>query len=180
MGLAVAHGIVASHGGTMLVTSALGKGTTFTIYLPCSDRPAVSATSFDEPVPRGHERILFVDDEAVLVDLGREMLTRLGYAVAAYTSSPEALAAFRATPHQFDLVITDQTMPKMTGEALTRALRDIRPDLPIILCTGFSHTMTEDKAAALGLDAFLMKPLVARELGHTIRQVLAQRVAKVP
>jgi CheY-like chemotaxis protein len=98
--------------------------------------------------------------------------------VAAYTRSTEALAAFRAAPHQFDLVITDQTMPTMTGEALTRALRDIRPDLPIILCTGFSHTMTKDKAAALDIDAFLMKPLVARELGPVIRQVLAQRIAK--
>lgn len=179
MGLAVAHGIVASHGGAMTVTSAPGKGTTFAIYLPCSDEPATDATAGDDPVPRGHERILFVDDEAVLVALGQEMLTRLGYAVAAYTSSTEALAAFCAAPHRFDLVITDQTMPKMTGEALTRALREIRPDLPIILCTGFSHTMTEDQAVALGIDAFLMKPLVARELGRVIRRILAQRIAKV-
>jgi CheY-like chemotaxis protein len=118
-----------------------------------------------------------VDDEAMLVQLGQALLTHFGYTVTAYTSSMEALSAFRATPHQFDLVITDQTMPTMTGEALVRALRDIRPDLPIVLCTGFSYAMTKDKAAALGIDAFLLKPLVAHDLGRTIRQVLAQRKA---
>ena len=92
-----------------------------------------------------------------------------------HTSGVEALNAFRAAPQQFDLVITDQTMLTMTGEALVRALRDIRLDLPIVLCTGFSYAMTKDKAAALGIDAFLLKPLVAHDLGRTIRQVLAQR-----
>ena len=128
-----------------------------------------------ESVPQGHEHILFVDDEAMLVNLGQELLKRLGYTVTGHTNSVEALNAFRAAPHQFDLVITDQTMPTMTGEALVKALRDIRPDLPIVLCTGFSYAMTRDKAAALGIDAFLLKPLVAHDLGHTIRQVLAQR-----
>ena len=111
----------------------------------------------------------------MLVNLGQELLTRLGYTVTGHTSSMEALAAFRAAPHQFDLVITDQTMPAMTGEALVRALRDICPDLPVVLCTGFSYAMTRDKVAALGIDAFLLKPLVAHDLGCTIRQVLAQR-----
>jgi YesN/AraC family two-component response regulator len=87
------------------------------------------------------------------------------------------LNAFRTAPHQFDLVITDQTMPTMTGEALVRALRDIRPDLPIVLCTGFSYAMTRDKAVVLGIDAFLLKPLVAQDLARTIWQVLAQRKA---
>jgi CheY-like chemotaxis protein len=109
------------------------------------------------------------------VNLGRELLTRLGYTVTGHTSSVEALTAFQAAPHQFELIITDQTMPTMTGEALVRAVRDIRSDLPIVLCTGFSYAMTKDKAAALGIDAFLLKPLVAHDLGHTIRQVLAQR-----
>ena len=175
MGLSVAHGIVASHGGIMTVVSAPGKSTTFAIYLPCSAGPAVRPASVAESVPRGHEHILFVDDEAMLVNLGQELLTRLGYTVTGHTSSVEALAAFRAAPHQFDLVITDQTMPTMTGEALVRALRDIRLDLPIVLCTGFSYAMTRDKAATLGIDAFLLKPLVAYDLGHTIRQVLARR-----
>jgi CheY-like chemotaxis protein len=130
-----------------------------------------------ESIPRGHEHILFVDDEAMLVHLGQELLVRLGYTVTGHTSGVEALTAFRAAPQQFDLVITDQTMPTMTGEALVRALRDIRSDLPIVLCTGFSYAMTKDKAAALGIDAFLLKPLVAHDLGCTIRQVLAQRQA---
>jgi len=175
MGLSVAHGIVASHGGTMTVVSAPGKSTTFAIYLPCSAGPAVRPASVAESIPRGHEHILFVDDEAILVNLGQELLTRLGYTVTGHTSGVEALHAFRAAPQQFDLVITDQTMPTMTGEALVRALRDIRLDLPIVLCTGFSYAMTKDKAAALGIDAFLLKPLVAHDLGRTIRQVLAQR-----
>ena len=175
MGLSVAHGIVASHGGAMTVLSAPGKSTTFAIYLPCSAGPTTHHSSMAESIPRGHEHILLVDDEAVLVNLGQELLTRLGYTVTGHTSSVEALNTFRAAPHQFDLVITDQTMPTMTGEALVRALRDIRPDLPIVLCTGFSYAMTRDKAAALGIDAFLLKPLVAHDLGHTIQQVLAQR-----
>ena len=173
MGLSVAHGIVASHGGAMTVVSVPGKSTTFAIYLPCSAGPAVHPASVAEPIPLGHEHILFVDDEAMLVNLGQELLTRLGYTVTGHTSSVEALNAFRAAPHQFDLVITDQTMPTMTGEALVRALRDIRPDLPIVLCTGFSYAMSKDKAAALGIDAFLLKPLVAQDLARTIRQILA-------
>jgi signal transduction histidine kinase/ActR/RegA family two-component response regulator len=173
MGLSVAHGIVASHGGAMTVVSVPGKSTTFAIYLPCSAGPTTHPSSVAESIPRGHEHILFVDDEAMLVNLGQELLTRLGYTVAGHTSSVEALNAFRAAPHQFDLVITDQTMPTMTGEALVRALRDIRSDLPIVLCTGFSYAMTKDKAATLGIDAFLLKPLVAQDLGRTIRQVLA-------
>jgi signal transduction histidine kinase/ActR/RegA family two-component response regulator len=177
MGLSVAHGIVASHGGAMTVVSVPGKSTTFAIYLPCSAGPTTQPSSVAESIPRGHEHILFVDDEAILVHLGQELLTRLGYTVTGHTGGIEALTAFRAAPQQFDLVITDQTMPTMTGEALVRALRDIRPDLPIVLCTGFSYAMTKDKAAALGIDAFLLKPLVAHDLGCTISQVLAQRQA---
>ena len=175
MGLAVAHGIVASHGGAMTVVSTPDKGTVFAVYLPCSAVPMVHSAANAEPIPQGSEHILLVDDETMLVELGRELLSRLGYTVTAYTSSPEALAAFHAEPQRFDLVITDQTMPKMTGEALSRAIREMRPDLPIILCTGFSYVMNEEKAAALGIDAFLMKPLIARELGCTIRNVLTQR-----
>ena len=177
MGLSVAHGIVASHGGAMTVVSVPGMSTTFAIYLPRSTGPTTQPTSVPEPIPHGHEHILFVDDEAMLVHLGQELLTRLGYTVTGHTSSVEALNAFQAAPQQFDLVITDQTMPTMTGEGLVRALRDIRPDLPIVLCTGFSYAMTKDKAATLGIDAFLLKPLVAHDLGRTIREVLAQHKA---
>jgi len=118
---------------------------------------------------------LFVDDETALANLAQAMLTRLGYDTKVYTNSRTALAAFQAAPQRFDLVITDQTMPHMTGEALTLALRRVRPELPIILCTGFSHTMTIEKAGLLGIDAFLMKPLVIHDLGLAIQRVLASR-----
>ena len=123
-------------------------------------------------MPAGQERILFVEDEAPLAELGRIMLTHLGYNVVACKSSREALDIFRAEPQRFDLVITDYTMPELTGEVLARELRLLRPDLPIILCTGFSHALTPERASALGINAFLMKPLVARDLGLAIRHVL--------
>ena len=110
-----------------------------------------------------------------MADLGHGLLTALGYEVVAVTSSLEALAVFQAAPERFDLVITDYTMPQLTGEALAQALRGIRPTLPIILCTGFSETMTAGKAQALGIDAFCLKPVVLQELGQTIRRVLRQR-----
>jgi PAS domain S-box-containing protein len=176
MGLAMVHGIITSHDGAITVESAVGQGTTFAVYLP---RLSGTAPSMELPVETlpagGTECILLVDDEASLVHLGQELLTRLGYQVVVCTSSVEALETFRAAPQRFDLVITDQTMPKLTGEALVCELRRLRPDIPIILCTGFSHTMTEEKARALGLNAFLMKPLVAQELSQVVRQVLAER-----
>jgi CheY-like chemotaxis protein len=131
----------------------------------------------EEPIPHGRGRILFVDDEVALVRLSHTLLTQLGYDVASYTSSKEALAVFQAAPHHFDLVITDHTMPQITGESLARTLRSIRPDIPIILGTGFSHTTDAEKAKALGIDAFLMKPWTAQELARTIAQVLAQHRA---
>jgi CheY-like chemotaxis protein len=117
-----------------------------------------------------------VDDEEALSSLGQQMLEYLGYDVVISMCSHEALEIFRSMPYRFDLVITDQTMPHMTGEALARELRDIRPDIPIILCTGFSHTIDAEKAAAQGIDAFLIKPLTARDLGQVIRQILSPRL----
>jgi CheY-like chemotaxis protein len=128
-------------------------------------------------IPGGNARILFVDDEPTLTHMAAEMLMRLGYETTVYTNSVEALETFRRTPWQFDMVITDQTMPAMTGESLARELRCIRPDMPIILCTGFSHTITASKVQDLGVDAFLSKPLEFRDLGLAIRQVLEQRRA---
>jgi CheY-like chemotaxis protein len=128
-----------------------------------------------EATPRGRGRILFVDDEESLVRLGREMLVPLGYDVLTHTSSQEALEAFRAVPERFDLVITDQTMPYMTGEMLAQEIRRIRADIPIILCTGFSHTIDAEKAKGFGIDAFLMKPIEVREWALTIQSVLQQR-----
>jgi PAS domain S-box-containing protein len=175
MGLAVVHGIIASHGGAITVESAPSHGTTVRVYLPESAQLPVARARPEASVPHGRECILFVDDEAALASLGHALLTALGYEVVAVTSSREALAIFQAAPARFDLVITDYTMPELTGEALAQALRGIRPTLPIILCTGFSETMTAEKAQALGIDAFCLKPVVLQELGQTIRRVLRQR-----
>jgi signal transduction histidine kinase/CheY-like chemotaxis protein len=177
IGLSVVHGIVVNHGGTITVESQVGHGTTFTIYLPRIAWDMADETQADETIPHGQGRLLFVDDEPALLRLGRTVLTQLGYDVAAYTSSTEALAAFQATPHYFDLVITDYTMPEMTGEALARALHSLRPDLPIILGTGFNPTIDAEQAAALGIEAFLLKPWTVRELARTVAQVLAQHHA---
>ena len=172
MGLAVVHGIVASYGGAVTVQSAPGQGTTCTVYLPrLAQEVAVPPAPAQVALPRGQERILLVDDEASVAAIGQRLLTRLGYAVVAYTSSQEALEAFRAAPERFDLLITDYTMPQMTGEALARAVRQIRPDLPIILCTGFSETMTAEHARVLGIDAYLMKPWEIHVLAQTLRRV---------
>jgi signal transduction histidine kinase/ActR/RegA family two-component response regulator len=177
IGLSVVHGIVVNHGGTITVESQVGQGATFTIYLPCIACDMADEVQPEETIPHGQGRLLFVDDELALVHLGYSVLTQLGYEVTAYTSSAEALAAFEAAPQHFDLVITDYTMPLMTGDALTQALRRLRPDIPIILETGFSHTIDAEQAAALGIDAFLLKPWTVRELACIIAQVLAQRRA---
>jgi len=177
IGLSVVHGIVGNHGGTITVESQVGQGTTFTIYLPCIPWDMADEAPADDTIPHGRGRVLFIDDEPALVQLGHAVLTQLGYDVAMYTSSAEALAAFQAAPHHFDLVITDYTMPQMTGDVLTRALRRLRADIPIILETGFSHTVDAEQAAALGIDAFLLKPWTVRELARTIAQVLTQRHA---
>jgi CheY-like chemotaxis protein len=177
MGLALVHGIITNHGGTVLAASVVGQGTTFTVYLPCSadfgQDQASQEGSLLTDIPTGAERVLLVDDEVALVHLGEAILRRLGYEVVACTSSTEALEVFRAAPQRFDLVITDQTMPHMTGERLAQALRHLRPDIPIILCTGFSHDMHAERAQELGIDAFLMKPLAMQDLAHTIQQVMA-------
>jgi signal transduction histidine kinase/CheY-like chemotaxis protein len=171
LGLAVVHGIVANHSGAITVHSAPGQGTTFTIYLPCADdAPAARRTPESAPVS-GHECILFVDDEDALARWGQLTLESLGYHVVACTSGSEALEAFRATPQKFDLLISDQTMPGMTGDALARELRKIRPDLPVILCAGTNPMPTQHKAEDLGIRAYLLKPVMQQDLCRAIRQV---------
>jgi len=173
MGLAVVHGIIKGHGGSIEVLSRPGQGSTFLIYLPLlEDRAAESRQEKPGPVPGGEEGILFVDDEEAIVDVSRQLLERLGYRVSALTSSLEALELFRAGPDQIDLVITDQTMPQMTGAELAQEMLRLRPELPIILCTGFSEQMSAQKAEAMGIRRFAMKPLVGRELARVVRQAL--------
>ena len=179
MGLAVVHGIVAAHGGTIVADSGIGKGTRLEVYLPRAKTSVWEHAAEHGPIPFGRETILFVDDEETIVRLGKELLNSLGYSVEVETRSPEALARFKQDPYRFDLVITDQTMPSMTGEVLSRELLKIRPELPIILCTGFSHIMSAEKAKALGIQAYLMKPLAIRDLAPIVRHVLDKAIPRL-
>ena len=175
MGLAIVHGIVTSHGGAVTVESTEGVGATFRIYLPQYAEASVGETAppeAEEEILQGAGRILFVDDEVALAHWGQAILYGLGYEVVSATRSLEALEVFRREPQYFDLVITDQTMPDMTGEQLAIEIRQIRPDIPIVICTGFSYVINAEKARAIGIDAFCMKPLRVRELAVTIQQVL--------
>ncbi|MGD9045172.1 MAG: response regulator [Desulfobacterales bacterium] len=173
LGLAVVQGIIKSHNGAVTVESEAGQGTTFNVYLPIIQRDVSTDEVVSTPLSMGHERILLVDDEQPLVEIGKQMLERLGYTVAARTSSIEALELFKAQPNQFDLVITDLVMPNMTGEKLAEKLMDIRVDIPVIFCTGYSEKFTRQHASAMGVRSFLMKPLLMQDLANSVRQALA-------
>ncbi len=173
MGLSVVHGIVRRHGGHITVYSEPGKGTTFCIHLPRIDTVVVTPeTVLAGPLPKGKERILLVDDEEQIILSARQMLEALGYDVTSRTNSVEALEVFIRQPDKFDLVITDQAMPNMTGAELAQRLIGIRPETPIILFTGFSEVISEEKAMAIGIREYVMKPVVMRDLAETVRKAL--------
>jgi len=175
IGLSVVHGIIKSYGGQTTVNSKLGEGSTFHVYLPRVHTSSVAPSNLStKPVPNGTERILLVDDEAQIVRMAQQMLESLGYHVTVRTSSLDAFEVFCTQPDKFDLVITDQTMPNITGTELAQKLMGIRPDIPIILCTGFSEVITEEKAKAIGIRKYVMKPVVKREMAIAIRQILDQ------
>lgn len=172
MGLSVVHGIIKNYGGAITVESEIGKGTTFNVILPRSETSIEKETAPSRQLLTGSERVLIVDDEKGMVDTLRKMLVRLGYQVTDRTSSIEALEAFRSKSDQFDFVITDQTMPNMSGDELAREIMKIRSDIPIILCTGFSEMINEESAKEMGISAFVMKPIIMNEIADTIREVL--------
>jgi PAS domain S-box-containing protein len=176
LGLSVVYGIIKSYGGTITVESEMGKGTEFHVYLPLlmetMDEGGIETAEY---IRGGNESILFVDDEEVLVQLGKEMLAGFGYEVVERTSSLEALKLFQSRPDRFDLVITDMTMPNMTGTELAKEIMSIRPGIPVILCTGFSETISPEKAKAIGLREFIIKPLLKNQLAAVIRRVLDQK-----
>ena len=173
MGLSVVHGIVTAMGGAINVYSEPGKGTEFHVYLPVEKTfSEEQATTSKAQIQGGTEQILLVDDEEAILSMEKRMLERLGYKVTSRTSSLEVLEAFRASPDKFDLVITDMAMPNMPGDKLSVELTKIRPDIPILLCTGFSETMSEEKAASLGIKGFILKPIVMKDLDQKIREVL--------
>ena len=172
LGLSVVHGIVTSHGGFIRVCSEVGKGTHFHVFMPVAAGEGKTAARSEAPLPGGSETLLLVDDEKALVDVAQQMLTRLGYQVEARTSPLEAIEAFRTNPGRYDAVITDMTMPQMNGLNLAKRLREIRPDLPVLLCTGFSDLASEEKARAAGIQEFLFKPLTMSDFARATRNLL--------
>jgi PAS domain S-box-containing protein len=174
MGLSVVQGIVKNHHGSVYIETEVGKGTSFHVLLPITEEE-ITATESPEEFPTGNERILFVDDEAALAKMGQLILERLGYQVESKTDPAKALEVFRENPDGFDLVITDMTMPQMTGESLARELMATRPDIRILICTGYSRMMDEEKARTLGIRGFIMKPLSTSDMARTVREVLDEQ-----
>ncbi|MBF0469603.1 MAG: PAS domain S-box protein [Desulfamplus sp.] len=174
MGLAVVHGIVKNHSGVITVSSSPSNGTTFTILFPVIEQSSeiIRDQETIEDLYFGTESLLLVDDDEFVLDMTREMLERLGYKVEGKTDPQEALELFRERPGFFDLIITDMTMPQMTGARLAQKTREIRPDIPVLICSGYSSMIDEDKARETGIAAYMMKPISMQEMGKTIRNVL--------
>jgi PAS domain S-box-containing protein len=178
VGLSLVHGIVASYSGFIKVDSELGKGSAFHVFFPKAvEIPIDDEIEDSRTLPTGNERILFVDDEKLLAKMSGVMLERLGYIVTILTRSNEALKTFKSQPDGFDLIITDMAMPDLTGKDLATELLKIRPDIPIILCTGYSSMITKESAKEIGIREFCMKPIGWKQLATTVRKVLDENVS---
>jgi signal transduction histidine kinase/ActR/RegA family two-component response regulator len=175
LGLAVVQSIIKGHGGGIGVQSEPGRGAAFHIYLPCRSKLVAETQATLESAVRGQGHILFVDDEEQIVHSHRQLLERLGYEVTGMSNSLAALAAFRARPEQYQVVVTDLTMPRLTGIELVRQLRQIRPDIPVILCTGFSEKATPEVLQTLEINGFLTKPVTSREMALLLSKVLGEK-----
>ena len=174
MGLAIIHGIVVGLGGFITCSSELGRGSAFTVYFPAVQKEESPQRVSPETLPTGKGKILYIDDEEILVNLGQTMIERLGYEVTVRTSSIEALATFQNQPEAFDAVITDQTMPGMTGIDLAKRMLQIRPGLPIILCTGYSGNISEERVLAVGIQALIFKPMSKKDIALVLNRVLGK------
>lgn len=180
LGLSVIKGLVDKMNGHITVTSEVGKGTVFTILLPLLENNPLKETFEQKDIPGGNESILYVDDESDLVEIGRHKLESLGYAVTGMTDSKRALELFKSDVTQFDMVITDQAMPRLTGKELSEAILKIRPDIPIIMCTGYSDTVDEAVAKEIGIRRFFYKPVNAKDLARAVREVFEEQKTVVP
>jgi len=173
LGLSLVHGIVADLGGAIDVTTKVGEGTRFEIWLPVAGETAKPAAEAIRELPRGSgATVLLVDDERPLVALGEEMLAELGYEPVGFDSSSTALQAFRAEPQRFDVIVTDEAMPDLIGTELAREIRRLRPAIPIILMSGYGGTQLTARSAAVGVNEVLRKPLQSRDLAESLARVL--------
>jgi len=171
-GLSVVQGIVKTHHGAVAVKSKLGKGTVFEVLFPLTEADAQPDDGKAEDFPTGNEKILFIDDEASILKLAKKRLEMQGYQVEAKNNPVDALELFRSNPDRFDLIITDMAMPKMTGDKLAQAILSVRPEMPIILCSGYSDRIDVEKAAALSIRKYIEKPLNMSDFMISIRKVL--------
>ena len=174
MGLSIVHGIVKNHNGAIFVGSKIGEGATFNIFFPVADEVSEFKIEENNDIPHGTESILFVDDEESITNMTGKMLERLGYQVETQLNPVEALELFKAESDTFNLVITDMAMPQMTGVNLAEKLKEIRPDIPVVLCTGHSAIIEEEKVKQLGIDGLVMKPVSKLEIAKAIRNVLGK------